>query len=403
MGMIPEIMEGVDAGLTLSVGMSYSTVADMNNDWRRTFIERAVAKMGAEGAAGKLADARVQSSNWLFNTLGTSLKSQAFLLEYRHELKRHSKQLKEGTMSKEEIAERVASKTNDDFGGLNLRRGSQLIGGTRSAGTQLLMRLFFLAPDWTESNFNTAYKMIRTTATDEINGKVTSEATRRMEQEMYGGLYLKAAVRSQIPTLLWNALMAGLDDEETIQSLYGKAWNDGSPLNILKADVTPIARMVEALFGQSDKHHADSRVYFSLLGHFLDPVKWLLSWNRDITGPIKGKLGPIGRATANFANGDNWRGQSFTELGIWSDRDKTLLNGHMREWKFADSGTSLSELPSWFLDTILGNMPIAGQSVLETAFGQETGFDLIGTALGFHLSRTNQNGRTATNADIGAR
>ena len=403
MGMIPEIMEGVDAGLTLSVGMSYSTVADMNNDWRRTFIERAVAKMGAEGTAGKLADARVQSSNWLFNTLGTSLKSQSFLLEYRHELKRHSKQLREGTMSKEEIAERVASKTNDNFGGLNLRRGSQIIGGTRSAGTQLLMRLFFLAPDWTESNFNTAYKMVRTTATDEINGKLTSEGTRRMEQEMYGGLYLKAAIRSQIPTLLWNALMAGLDDEETIQSLYGKAWNDGSPLNILKADVTPIARMVEALFGQSDKHHADSRVYFSLLGHFLDPVKWLLSWNRDITGPIKGKLGPIGRATANFANGDNWRGQSFTELGIWSDRDKTLLNGHMREWKFADRGTSLSELPSWFLDTILGNMPIAGQSVLETAFGQETGFDLIGTALGFHLSRTNQNGRTATNADLGAR
>ena len=157
--------------------------------------------------------------------------------------------------------------------------------------------------------------------------------------------------------------------------------------------------MVEALFGQSDKHHADSRVYFSLLGHFLDPVKWLMSWNRDITGPIKGKLGPIGRATANFANGDNWRGQSFTELGIWSDRDKTLLNGHMREWKFADRGTSFSELPSWFFDTILGNMPIAGQSVLETAFGQETGFDLIGTVLGFHLSRTNQNGRTATNAD----
>ena len=402
MSSAPDLALGVRAGLTLPLGMQYAQANQHLDDWSSTWVESAVRFAGNKAdsdavrdAANWLAYKRVSSSQWLFSKLGMSLKSQAFLAEYRHELKNNAAALAEGTITEEEIAEIVASKTNDDFGGLNLRRKSQIIGGPRGAGTQLMMRLLFLAPDWTESNFNTVFKIAKAV------GEGRNEEARKLEQKAYTNLYMQAVVRSQVPTLLWNMLMAGLDDEETIASMYAKAWDSGK-LNIFKADVSliaqgvnklgsPIGSFLGYLFGRepAEQPIGGSRAYFSMLGHFMDPVKWATGFLRDdVAGPLKAKLSPGARAMANIVTGRDWKGMSYTNLGIWGDDEKSLMTGHLKKWEFAGRGVSAEQLPSFLIDTAVNNMPIFFGSAIEAASGQEEGFDFLTSAFGFHVTRT---------------
>ncbi len=381
MSFASELMEGVRAGLTISLGMDYTVVAESNNDWRRSWVEK-IAGTISRRAADRMADKRVQTSNWLFGVLGASLKSQAFLLEYRHELQKNKAKLTSGEITKSEIAELVAIKTNDDFGGLNLRRKGHVLGGYRSAYTQLMLRLFALAPDWTESNFNTLFKTVSS-----VGGSDKSDAVKAVERRIYRGLYLQATIRSQLPTVVWNALMAGLDDEETLKSMYGKAWESGN-FNWAKADVTMLSKWFDGLFGQSKKKHPDARTYFSIIGHFLDPWKWLRAYDDDIVGPIKAKLSPVMRIAEGAKTGKDWKGMSFTGSGLLNDKEKTLLKGHLHEWKFADRGVGMDELPSWFLSSALDQMPIFANSAADTVFGQQTAFHLFSDLLGAHVTET---------------
>jgi hypothetical protein len=381
MSFSAELMEGVRAGLTISLGMDYTVVAESNNDWRRSWVEK-IAGTISRRVADRMADKRVQTSNWLFGVLGASLKSQSFLMEYRHELQKNKAKLTSGEITKGEIAELVAIKTNDDFGGLNLRRKGHVIGGYRSAYTQLMLRLFALAPDWTESNFNTLFKTVMS-----VSGSDKSDAVKAVERRIYRGLYLQATIRSQLPTVVWNALMAGLDDEETLKSMYGKAWESGN-FNWAKADVTMLSKWFDGLFGQSKKKHPDARTYFSIIGHFLDPWKWLRAYDDDIVGPIKAKLSPVMRIAEGAKTGKDWKGMSFTGSGLLNDKEKTLLKGHLHEWKFADRGVGMDELPSWFLSSALDQMPIFANSAADTVFGQQTAFHLFSDLLGAHVTET---------------
>jgi hypothetical protein len=392
--------------------MDFTAATEMNANWRRSWMERAVGLggYGFTGFAGRMADYRIETGNWLFGTLGTSLKAQAFLLEYRHQLEKMSNELAEGEITEYEIAELIASKTNDDFGGLNLRRGNQIIGGARGALAQFWMRGLALAPDWTESNFNTFYKMFKSTGgtvskdlmrSGDVGGEklggARSEVVRDLENRIYRGLYLQAAVRSQIPTFIWNALMAGLDDEETLDSLYGKAWRSGN-FNWLKADVTLAAKAVERVFGQEKKNHADSRLYFSVAGHFLDPAGWVaksLFW--DLGAPLKAKASPLARIMLNAATGKNWQGKSYTDVGWnifegFSDEDKTLLNLELTKWEFGGKGISAGQLPSFLISSMKAQLPIFLGSTLDMLQGQNTAFDLLGDLFGAKITRSNPNG-----------
>ena len=152
------------------------------------------------------------------------------LTEFRHLKVKHAEDLRKGRTTEARLAGLVAEEVNDDFGGLNYKRGKHLMGGARSAFAQMLMRLTFLAPDWTESNLNTILKGIRGSRSTAILPGMTEaqQAEQRLlrgiQKRMYRNLYVQALVRSQMVTVVFNAIMAGLDDEETLFSMYEKAF-----------------------------------------------------------------------------------------------------------------------------------------------------------------------------------
>ena len=79
-------------------------------------------------------------TSFLFNTLGAGLKAKSAVLEMNHLRHKHP------NVDINTIAKMAATSTNKDFGGLHLERMG------RSKTTQHFLRLFLLAPDWTESN-----------------------------------------------------------------------------------------------------------------------------------------------------------------------------------------------------------------------------------------------------------
>lgn len=389
MSYAPEVQELNAAGMTLSIGMDYAGKADADANYRQTLVERFLIKptLGNRMAL-RMADHRIESSNWLFDKLGNSLKVQSALMEYRHLKAKYKDDLFAGKQTKEKLAAIVASKANDDFGGLNMRRRNQLLGGPRKSGIQFFMRMTMLAPDWTESNVNTVIKMFFPQQGDKET--VSGQRIRSIERQAYTGLYLKSIVRSQLPTQIFNMVMAGMDDEDTISDMYARAFEKPEKLNFLKADVTVAARIINELFGRADfPDHPDSRYYFNTLGHFLDPVKWILATNYDLMGPLKAKASPLARLGLSMMSGRNWRGQVYTDA--WPTEDgkdaESLWDGTLAVWSFDPGGASWKQYPSLVLDHLLGTMPIFGQSAAGYMIGEDSAFTAMTDALGMHMTK----------------
>lgn len=399
MSYSPEIDLLVANGLTLGLGLDYSQKASWDQNWRKTWVEAAVGKVNQQWGES-LADKRIASSNWLFGKLGTSLKAQAGLLEYRHLIHKNKADLDSGKITRSQIAAIVASKTNDDFGGLNLRRGKQIIGGARQPGTQLALRLFFLAPDWTESNFNTVWKLAKSTAIAPDTDDEGQKKLREIERKAYGNMYVQAMVRTQIPTLIFNAIMAGIDDEETLASIYSKSWNSGfdkksflgvvpTNFNFLSADITLLSKVFDEMVGiKGNPKHGNSRLYYNGMGHFMDPAKWatgMLNW--DLLGPIKAKASPLVRFVSNAASGENWRGMTYTPIPEMLVKDGDRWRVQLTKWEFGSGSVGAANLPSFLLDEVTNTLPIFVQSGFRTIAGEDSAFDFLADAFGFHVKR----------------
>ena len=413
----PEVDMLMGGGLTLDIGPQYAMKVDWNSGWRTTWLEKAVGKMSPE-AAEWMAKARTSSSDWLFSRLGTSLKMYVALTEFRHLKVKHAEDLRKGRTSEAKLAGLVAEEVNDDFGGLNYKRGKHLMGGARSAFAQMLMRLTFLAPDWTESNLNTILKGIRGSRSTAILPGMTEEQQaeqrllRGIQKRMYRNLYMQALVRSQMVTVVFNAIMAGLDDEETLFSIYEKAFESSFKdaaygfiprrFNFLEADITPLAKFIDNMTGLTGSpKHGDSRVYFSVLGHFLDGAKWLSAMaNRDLTAPVKAKLGPIARLAMAFESGEDWRGMAYQPVDelLQEDHDRWRLS--LTGWEFGSQGLDLEDVPAFAIDQVNSVMPIFFQGGVRLIAGEESLFDFMADAFGFHVSRDygNRGGGSASRA-----
>jgi hypothetical protein len=412
----PEVRSGVEAilgespiyarlvanGMTMPFSMRYGDEQSIDSAQRRTLIEKAVTLFGplygrerAERMAQSMQDYRTRTSQFLFANVGAPLKAQAAILEYKHEMAQLKRDImkgrvEEGQITEDDIARKVAAKMNDDFGGLNYRRGENILGGVRRAENQNLMRLGLLASDWTESNLNTVLKMFSLTQkmygtradTDEEKQKQLD----RIERRMYRNLAINAAFRSQILTAAFNALMAGLDDDEDFFSRYEQAWRDGN-FNWAKVNISPVANMVDEFFG-NEAHHPDSRIYFSLIGHFLDPYKWAydIFLNDDMWGPLKAKGSPIVRALTALGTGTDWKGQSYTP--VWNAPGKpSLMEGHLKQWEW-NSGQTVYRMPAAMIDQFIGNLPIIGQTGVRVFNGEESAFDFMADGVGLHTTRT---------------
>jgi len=283
----PIVMLGIKNGLTLG----------LKQDWNEELLRE-------KGIIGKTLDKwkvsrvikdkimglREAQADFLFGRFGAGLKAKSFMIEYRNLLKKHP------NMPPDEIAKMSANLINDDFGGLHLGR----LG--RNPTVQHIFRLAALAPDWTESNIRTMVKAVG------AGGKAEREFYRRF----WAGILTKAMGF----TVMANLLMAAADEDDkdaigTWQRFirnYHAAWKAGK-FRWLGVDITPIYR---ALGGKTKR-----RKYFSILGHFQDPLKFLVHPIRS--AHHKGSV--LYKFFHEALTGVDWAGRRFTKADELTGHD----------------------------------------------------------------------------------
>jgi len=346
-------------------------------DWEESVLQREDTIFGkvldktapTKAIKDKINDLRERQANFLFGNFGAALKAQAALIELRNMTKKHPE------MDMNERAKMVARLINDDFGGLHLGR----IG--RDPTIQHIMRLFLLAPDWTESNVRTMVKAIKSGGPEET--------------AMYRRFWASAITKGFAAIFVANVLLAALDDDDFL-TRYKKAWKAGH-FRWLDIDITPIYKM---LGGKSE-----ARKYFSLFGHFRDPLKFLSHPIRSLHHKGSVVYGAFHEAMA----GTDWRGQGFTALselmgvddkGLYLTKTKTHSPGESKggrlAWKLTSYGAKkgpidISQIPSYALSQLIGVMPIQIQNLISMLTGQVSAFDGISRSLGLHTGTTYPN------------
>jgi len=263
-------------------GLLTGEIQEWNEEdlWQKDTVYSRVARHFEAGEKGLDAVNEImqQQKDFLFKKLGPYLKVQTALLEYRFQLKKNRGKLERGEITQHDIAKMVADYANDDFGNLNLRRMG------RNPTVQHIFQLVTLAPDWTESNIRSMVKAFK-------GGD---------EGAIYRALWGRVAFKMGVATIIFNLLMAAGDDKDFIER-YQKAWKAGS-LRWLDVDITPLYRL---LGGSHDK-----RKYFSLIGHFKDPVKFAIHPVRS----AKHKGSVTSRIFLDVITGEDWRSRKFTSF-----------------------------------------------------------------------------------------
>ncbi len=369
----PEVQQLIAGGLT--------TGSEMQQNWQkwaeedRTLVGKVIDRVpGAREVKAKLLALRDQQSNFLFNKLGTYLKVNAGILEYRSLLKKHAKALEAGEITTHEIAKIAANIINDDFGGLHLGRKG------RNPTVQHVMQLLLLAPDWTESNVASMVKAFKA-------GR---------EGAAYRQMWGRIVVKAGLMTVLANYLLAAADDDDFVER-YKKAWETGH-LRWLDIDITPIHRKI---MGESD-----SRAYFSLIGHFRDPIKFVagetdpdsgwLDPVASLTTAAKHKGSVLSRLAADFGTGTDWRGRRFSTLDELTGGKESRWLDEKSEFQFgqltggaAIGNTKLNadQLPSYLMYEARSVMPIPVQSGLAAfVSGEMDAFEAMAKGLGLMVA-----------------
>jgi len=344
----PVIMLGVKNGLTLG----------LKQDWNEKLINEEgiisniLAKTKVTKAiSDKVMELRKAQADFLFSKLGAGLKAKAFMIEYRNLSKKHP------NLSQDKVAKMVANLINDDFGGLHLQR----LG--RNPTIQHIFRLFALAPDWTESNVRSMAKAFKAGGKEETD----------LYRNFWAGIYTKGAIM----TVLANAIMAGLDEDNTFVGNYKKAWESGG-LKWLDIDITTLYK---ALGGSSGNHK-----YFSIFGHFKDPVKFGSHPIRS--AQHKGSV--VYRFFHEALTGVNWQGKRYTTFTeIAGLKNKGKKKGQTVTWDFAGGGPlSYEQLPSFILSQLKGWQPVQIQNLLAWLAGEMEGFDAVANSAGLGVRST---------------
>jgi len=393
----PEIKELVRGGLTLGKIQDWNEAVfqKMSDNFRKKFDNIPVAR----SIVNKITDFRDEQTRILFQEIGPSLKAQAALLEYKHELKKSKKAIESGKDSVHDVALRVAKLINDDFGGLHHGR----LG--RSQRTTRLLNVLELAQDWTHSNVRSMVKTIVERNPD--TGKM--QLSKGYEGKIYRRFWTRIAFRAALWTTVWNLIMATIDDDDkrTGESISDKfintfkqAYKQGN-LRWMDVDITPAYRKIYRLLKKDPD--MDSRKYFSLIGHFRDPIKFL-------SHPIraaKHKSSVFMRMFFDAIFGEDWRGKRFSEIDELMSVDEKghysttsikggyragqkkggRLKGKISKWDFGKSGPiEYKEIPSYLIYEALSSMPVQIQQGFAFAIGEADAFDAITKGLGFHTS-----------------
>jgi len=360
----PEVELLVRNGLTLGRMQDWEESILRNE---QTVFGKILDKSNATKAIkDKINELRERQANFLFQNFGAGLKAQAALIEYRNALKEHPE------MEPGDRAKMVANLINDDFGGLHLGRLE------RNPTTQHIFRLLALAPDWTESNVRTLVKAFK--------------AGGKEETELYRRFWASVLTKGVMATAIVSLLMSLGDDKDAIER-FREAWKAGN-FKWLGIDITPIYR---AFGGKTE-----ARKYFSLFGHFQDPMKFIFHPVRS--AHHKGSV--VYKAFHESMAGVDWKGHRFTTvqelLGI-DDKGYYLTN--TKAHKFGDpkggklAGKSVTfggkkgpiepgQFASYLISQAKGVQPIQIQNLIGYLQGEIEGFDAINRSLGLHTAST---------------
>lgn len=342
---IPELQEIVHEGLTFGEIQDFTPAIEEEI----TAIGKVIDKVPI---ASEIRSVLKQLSRWntnlLFGKMGPYLKVQAALLEYRAKLKHHDADIKAGKITREQVARDVSNLMNDDFGGLNLQRMG------RNPTQQHIFRLLALAPDWTESNIRTMAKAFKL----------------GHEGQVYRAMWGRVLLKGLGATVLFNLLMATQDDEKDFWERYKFAWEKGN-FRWLDVDITPLARK---LGGQKG-----SRKYFSILGHFKDPLKFIRYTGRS----AKNKSSVLGRMIIEGGTGTDWRGREFTTFG-----ELMRTGDAVQSVPYGGGPVDYQQFPSYMIKQAEKSTPIQAQAALQLMRGEIDMFDWITRSTGLNTTFT---------------
>ena len=356
-----------DVELLVRNGLTIGRIQDWEENLirQKTFVGKIMDKNKVSKAvADKVNRFQEWQTTALFNKFGAGLKAYAGILEYKRLLKEHP------GMQPNEAAKMAANLINDDFGGLHLQRMG------RNPTLQHIFRLFALAPDWTESNVRSMVKAIG--------------AGKKEERKLYRKFWGRIVLRGMGLTTVLNLLLAAFDEDkdetgkdmdylDRVEMRYKKAWEKGH-LRWLDADITPIYR---ALGGDKDK-----RSYFSVVGHFRDPIKFVAY---PITSAHhKGSV--VYRIFHEAMTGGDWRGRRFTD---WDELvgldDEIKKRGELTKFTVGESGPiDYKQIPAYTLNQLRQSQPIQVQNALSYLSGEMDGMMALGKSMGFHMTVTRE-------------
>ena len=312
-----------------------------------TLIGKILDKTKATKAVkDKIIELREAQADFLFGELGAGLKAKAAMIEYRNLLKKYP------NIDTNRAAKMAANLINDDFGGLHLQR----IG--RSPTLQHIFRLYALAPDWTESNIRSMVKMV--------------SAGTKEERNMYRKFWAGIATKGVLLTVMANALLSigADDDEDKFAKKMKRAWGEGR-FKWLDVDVTTLYK---ALGGKTT-----DRKYFSIIGHFKDPLKFV----RHPIRSAQHKSSVVYKMFHETLTGKDWAGRRYTTL------KELLAEGKTVTWKPGKGGpVEFEKLTSFILSQLKGLQPVQVQNLISFTLGEMEGFDAIGNSLGLGVRTT---------------
>ncbi len=227
----------------------------------------------------------------------------------------------------------------------------------------------------------------------------------REQKQLYRKFWRRVAVRAMTLTTVLNLAMALFDDPddeekywETVKRRYKTAWDRGY-LSWLDVDISPV---YFALGGDRDK-----RAYFSVIGHFRDPVEFL----RYPAMSAKNKGSVLSRVILESLVGSDWRGRPFTgwdELagldnetrapsykGLYKSTSKKFgykkgdpkggkLKGRLTKSRYQGrfGPIDYGQVPSFTVHQIKQMQPIQIQMLIGYPLGEEQGLEAVLKSLG---------------------
>lgn len=350
---------GVYNGLTLSIIQDWEEeLLDMKSDLDKITNKHTKSKR----IRSLVSDLWRRQVNFTFGTQGAGLKIKAFAYEFQNECKKNPNE------NKNKVAARVASLINDDFGGLHLERMG------RNKTYQHIFRLLALAPDWTESNIRTVTGMF----------KRESKGGYKAQRQLYQRFWARIILKSVAATAIMNTLLAGGDVEEAWDRYKEGVKDDWK--NVAAIDITGLWH----LFGMEPQN----RKYFSVAGHFLDPVKYadILLGEPKI---LQHKASIVARLASDWLFNENWRGKRFKNLaeipiGVrefaeYLDPDTYVTYApEKRRGSFLETNFNF---PAFLIHSLIGGSPIAFQNLLACLSGEQDVLSGISNTLGVRQPR----------------